>query len=206
MPPSRSTKAAHVQAVIVADAIMSARREPLRRISYSRRKGWWTGSSRYRGREFTHDTVVPAVDALIAAGILVDHDLQPRRTGDRGSVELSARSLACGCQHGETPSEAGRTNPVEGLCRFSRCIPGHRTDASGAQVGGESEPADRRGRNFTDCTGRPFRWRRDPVRGAFGVSGQAVPVPGVQWWLGPQPTTSSSVPPDRVKPFRQSSA
>jgi hypothetical protein len=77
MPPSRSTKTAHVQAMIVADAIVAARREPLRRISYSRRKGWWTESSRYRDREFTYDTVVPAVDALLNAGILIDHDLQP---------------------------------------------------------------------------------------------------------------------------------
>lgn len=87
MPPARSAKAAHVQAVIAADAVMSARREPLRRISYSRRKGWWTESSRYRGREFTYDMVVPAVDALVAAGILVDHDLQPggRATGIQSS-------------------------------------------------------------------------------------------------------------------------
>jgi len=92
MPPARSAKAAHVQAVIVADAIMSARREPLRRISYSRRKGWWTEGSRYRGREFTYDTVVPAVDALIGAGILVDHDLQPggRATGMQSSYRPAA--------------------------------------------------------------------------------------------------------------------
>ncbi|KQZ50477.1 hypothetical protein ASD54_09590 [Rhizobium sp. Root149] len=92
MPTARSAKAAHVQAVIVADAIMSARREPLRRISYSRRKGWWTESSRYRSREFTYDTVVPAVDALIAAGILVDHDLQPggRATGIQSSYRPAA--------------------------------------------------------------------------------------------------------------------
>lgn len=87
MPDARSAKADHVQAVIVADAVMSARREPLRRISYSRRKGWWTDSSRYRGREFTYDSVAPAVDALIAAGVLVDHDLQPagRATGIQSS-------------------------------------------------------------------------------------------------------------------------
>lgn len=74
-------------AVIVADAILSARREPHRRISYSRRKGWWTESSRYRDRDFTYDMVVPAIDALVGAGILVDHDLQPagRPTGTQSS-------------------------------------------------------------------------------------------------------------------------
>lgn len=92
MPDARSVKAVHVQAAIVADAIISARREPLRRISYSRRKGWWTESSRYRGREFTYDTVVPAVDVLLHAGILVDHDLQPagRATGIQSSYRPAA--------------------------------------------------------------------------------------------------------------------
>ena len=92
MPTARSAKAAHVQAVIVADGIMAARREPLRRISYSRRKGWWTESSRYRDREFTYDAVVPAVDALLNAGILIDHDLQPagRATGIQSSYRPAA--------------------------------------------------------------------------------------------------------------------
>ncbi|TAV12594.1 hypothetical protein ELI37_19855 [Rhizobium leguminosarum] len=74
-------------AVVVADAIASARRDPHRRISYSRRKGWWTNTSRYRDRDYTYDTVVPAVDALVNAGILVDHDLQPagRATGIQSS-------------------------------------------------------------------------------------------------------------------------
>jgi hypothetical protein len=73
--------------VIVADAIMSACREPHRRISYSRRKGWWTESSCYRNRDFTYDTVVSAVDALVAAEILVEHDLQAagRPTGIQSS-------------------------------------------------------------------------------------------------------------------------
>lgn len=77
LPATGTAKAARVQATIVADAIVTARREPDRRISYSRRKGWWTDSRRYRDRDYTYDAVVPAVDALVAAGILVDHDLQP---------------------------------------------------------------------------------------------------------------------------------
>lgn len=82
-------------AAIVADAMVSAHREPNRRISYSRRKGWWADTRRYRDREFTYDTVVPAVDALVAQGILVAHDLQPggRSTGVQSSY-LPATWLA----------------------------------------------------------------------------------------------------------------
>lgn len=87
LPTVRSTKALRVMAVIVIDAILSARRDPARRISYSRRNGWWHETRRYRAPEFTYYTVVPAIDVLVKAGILIDHDLQPpgRATGTQSS-------------------------------------------------------------------------------------------------------------------------
>jgi len=87
LPTVRSAKALRVMSVIVIDAILSARRDPARRISYSRRNGWWHETRRYRAPEFTYYTVVPTIDALVKAGILIDHDLQPpgRATGTQSS-------------------------------------------------------------------------------------------------------------------------
>lgn len=77
LPFARSARHRRVMAVIVADAIISARRNPNQRIHYSRRKGWWKEAARYHGSDFTYTTVVTAVDALLSVGILIDHDLRP---------------------------------------------------------------------------------------------------------------------------------
>lgn len=61
-------------ASIVYDAALSAREKPAMRISYSRRKAFYVAAGRYDGTDYGYDTVVPAVDALVAAGILVDHN------------------------------------------------------------------------------------------------------------------------------------
>lgn len=89
LPGSKSIKSRHATAAIAADALMSARRDPERRISYSRRKGWWTDSARYRDRRFSYETIVPAVDSLVEAGILVDHDKRP--AGRASGIQSSYR-------------------------------------------------------------------------------------------------------------------
>jgi hypothetical protein len=63
-------------ASIVYDAALSTRENPTRRISYSRRKAFYGAAGRYHGTDYGYDTVVPAVNALVAAGLLVDHDKQ----------------------------------------------------------------------------------------------------------------------------------
>ena len=87
LPLSGSAKAIRAMITIAADAVLSARHDPMRRISYSRRNGWWHESRRYRDRDFTYYNVVPAIDALLDAGLLVEHDLQPagRPTGIQSS-------------------------------------------------------------------------------------------------------------------------
>ncbi|MGO4441638.1 hypothetical protein [Rhizobium sp. RAF56] len=105
-------------AVIMADAIMSARCKPGRRISYSRRKGWWQHTERYRDRVFTYDTVVPAIDALLAAGLLIGHDLQPagRPTGIQSSYLPSPRLAEVGVLKVEsTPGELIRLKDRNGV-------------------------------------------------------------------------------------------
>ncbi|RWQ14816.1 hypothetical protein [Mesorhizobium sp.] len=61
-------------ASIIHDAALSAREDPTKRISYSRRKVFYAAAGRYYGTDYGYDTVVPAVDALVASGLLVEHD------------------------------------------------------------------------------------------------------------------------------------
>ena len=72
---------------VAADAILAARDGSGLRISYSRRNSWWHETRRYRDPDLTFYNVVPAIDAMLDAGILVDHDLQPagRPTGIQSS-------------------------------------------------------------------------------------------------------------------------
>ncbi|PDT11483.1 hypothetical protein [Rhizobium sp. M1] len=72
---------------VVADAILTARHAPELRISYPRRNGWWHETRRYRDPNLTFYNVVPAIDDLLDAGLLVEHDLQPagRPTGIQSS-------------------------------------------------------------------------------------------------------------------------
>lgn len=143
LPAAKSAKAARVQAAIVADAVMSARREPHRRISYSRRKSWWTDSSRYRDRDFTYDTVIPAVDALVAAGILVDHDLQPagRPTGVQSSFRPAPWLAGT-----ETPNLRQKSGELIRL-----------KDSSGALIGYRDTERTHRERKMVDKVNRLIR-------------------------------------------------
>lgn len=64
-------------ASIVYDAALSAREDPFRRVSYSRRKAFYAAAARYHGTAYGYDTVVPAIDALVGAGLLIEHDKRP---------------------------------------------------------------------------------------------------------------------------------
>lgn len=74
LPACRSRRGERAMASIVYDAALSAREDPSRRISYSRRAAFYSAIGRYDGTDYSYATVVPAVDALVAAGLLVDHD------------------------------------------------------------------------------------------------------------------------------------
>lgn len=93
LPRCRSRKGEQAMASIVYDAALSAREDPAQRISYSRRKAFYAASERYCGTGYGYDTVVPAVDALVEAGILVDHDKVRggRSTGWQSSYRPSDR-------------------------------------------------------------------------------------------------------------------
>jgi hypothetical protein len=81
-------------ASIIYDAALSARENPARRISYSRRKAFYAAAGRYHGTDYGYDTVVPAVDALVEAGLLVDHDrVKGVRKGT--GVQSSFRPAPC---------------------------------------------------------------------------------------------------------------
>lgn len=90
LPARKSRKAQRAMASIVYDAALSAREDPTMRISYSRRKAFYAAAGRYEGTDYGYDTVVPAVDALVAAGILVDHNKMKGRPGGTG-VQSSFR-------------------------------------------------------------------------------------------------------------------
>jgi hypothetical protein len=74
LPACKSRRGERALASIVHDAARAARENPGRRISYSRRKVFYAAAGRYYGTDYGYDTVVPAVDALVAAGLLVEHD------------------------------------------------------------------------------------------------------------------------------------
>ncbi|MBX5160564.1 hypothetical protein HJB89_26125 [Rhizobium sp. NZLR8] len=76
---------------VAVDAVHTAHHFPQLRVSCSRRNGWWHETRRYRDPDFTYYNVVPAIDALLDAGILVDYDLQPagRSTGIQSSYRAA---------------------------------------------------------------------------------------------------------------------
>jgi len=90
LPAVRSAKGLRVQAAIVADAMLAALYDPKRWISYSRRNGLWHATRQYRHPDFSFYTVIPIIDALVEAGILVDHDLRP--AGLASGIQSSFRA------------------------------------------------------------------------------------------------------------------
>ena len=84
IPGKRTRKQRLVLEGILADGIMSAHCYPDRLVSYSRRREFWSIRSMYAGDEWTVDAVTSAVDDLVAAGYLIEHNR--RAPGDRGWV------------------------------------------------------------------------------------------------------------------------
>jgi hypothetical protein len=74
LPACRSGRGEKAMASIVFDAALTARADPGRRISYSRRKAFYAAAGRYHGSGYGYDSVVHAVDTLVEAGHLVEHD------------------------------------------------------------------------------------------------------------------------------------
>lgn len=87
LPLAGSAKNVRAMIAVAVDAVHTAHHFPELRVSCSRRNGWWHETRRYRDADFTYYNVVPAIDALLDAGILVDYDLQPagRSTGIQSS-------------------------------------------------------------------------------------------------------------------------
>ncbi|QIJ77449.1 hypothetical protein GU700_24405 [Methylobacterium sp. NI91] len=54
----------------IVAALALAAETDRRWISYSRTRGWYAGGAHYPGCDYTYDTVVPAVDELIEAGLV----------------------------------------------------------------------------------------------------------------------------------------
>lgn len=82
VPAMKTASEQEVVDALTADAIISAHLYTGRRISYSRREGYWQNRARYTGPAFRRSTVIKAVDALVAKGILIEHDR--RSAGKRG--------------------------------------------------------------------------------------------------------------------------
>jgi hypothetical protein len=56
-------------ASVLLEALI-ANRAPGQWVSYSRRKEWWSNSTRYRSTTYSYYTVVPVIDQLSSQGFL----------------------------------------------------------------------------------------------------------------------------------------
>ncbi|AVT81422.1 hypothetical protein [Rhodopseudomonas palustris] len=74
MPPCASKKMERVMASIVMDVILAG---PFQRTSYSRSHDFYVVPARYRATDYGYDTVVGAIDRLVTAGLLIEHDKAP---------------------------------------------------------------------------------------------------------------------------------
>ena len=70
LPPCSSNKMERVMASIVVDVILAG---PFQRTSYSRSHEFYSVPDRYRGTDYGYDTVVGAIDRLVAAELLIEH-------------------------------------------------------------------------------------------------------------------------------------
>ncbi|WP_428427290.1 hypothetical protein [Pararhizobium sp.] len=84
LPPVKNERIGRAMESAVAHAILSAREDPTKRTSYSRRRDWYAGMERYNGDGYTFTTVVPAIDALVDAEIFVEPDRRPPGTASTG--------------------------------------------------------------------------------------------------------------------------
>src|SRR3954447_22378012 len=81
LPPARNRAYARARASIVLEALITARVQPGKWISYSRRKEWYSGGRRYRRTDYSFSTVPDVVDELECLRWL-EHDRAP--PGGRG--------------------------------------------------------------------------------------------------------------------------
>ena len=93
LPPAPTRKARQAVAAILLDASLEAHGLG-RWISYSRRRGFYTGLRRYHGTAYTYRSVVGGVDALVDARLL-DHEKAPAgsATGWQSSFRASLKLL-----------------------------------------------------------------------------------------------------------------
>lgn len=125
-------------ASIVYDAALSARENPAMRISYSRRKAYYAMAGRYEGTDYGYDTVVSTIDALVAAGLLIDHD------------KVKGSPVATGVQ--------SSFRPAPGLADIVLPRPDYRVgeiirlkDANGALIGYRDTERTNRDRRFLEA-------------------------------------------------------
>ena len=82
LPPVRSKAAALARAQILAEAFVVGRADPGASISYSRAKTFYGArKGRYWPTTYTYDLLVPAVDQLAAAGLLIHEKMPPGHRG-----------------------------------------------------------------------------------------------------------------------------
>lgn len=70
LPPCSSKKMERVMASIVVDVMLAG---PFQRTSYSRSHDFYAIPARYRGTDYGYDTIVGAIDRLVAAELLIEH-------------------------------------------------------------------------------------------------------------------------------------
>jgi hypothetical protein len=75
---------------VLAEAILSA--ETGRAVSYSRNRNFYAKSHRYRSNSYTYATVLPAIAALNAAGLIIDKRARQGRLG-RQSIFIASDKL-----------------------------------------------------------------------------------------------------------------
>jgi hypothetical protein len=101
LPEDLSERMKRVVASIVAYAMIVAAAAPSRevcqRISYSRRKAFYSAAKRYMGHDYSYAYVVAAVDMLVERGVLADHlkakggNFKPHKEGELIRYQSSFR-------------------------------------------------------------------------------------------------------------------
>lgn len=141
LPRCRSRRGERALASIVYDAALSCREDPERRISYSRRKTFYAVAGRYHGTDYGYDTVVSAVDALVEAGLLVDHD------------KMKGSPMPTGIQSSFRPMpELARILLPEGSYRVGEII--RLKDTDGNLIGYRDTERTHRDRKFLEAVNR----------------------------------------------------
>lgn len=92
LDPGGRDKAQRARRSIVAALALAAETDrPW--VSYSRSKGWYAGGAHYPGCDYTYDTVVPAADDLIEAGLVIEQRGLVREGGSGIQSRMKASPL-----------------------------------------------------------------------------------------------------------------